>query len=56
MLAQTYNSLIEAFGTNFNDFSFSEVARFCAALGKVGLRHEEIMAESIKRVVSGLGK
>lgn len=56
MLAQTYNSLIEAFGNNFNDFSFRELARFCSALGKVGLRHEEIISESVKRLVTGAGK
>jgi hypothetical protein len=47
MLAQTYNSLIEAFGTKFNEFSFRELARFCSALAKVGLRHEEIVSESV---------
>lgn len=56
MLAQTYNSLIEAFGTNFNDFSFRELASFSASLAKVGLRHEEIIAESIKKLVTVAGR
>ena len=56
MLAQTYNSLIEAFGTNFNDFSFRELACFSTSLAKVGLRHEEIIAESIKKLVTVAGR
>ena len=56
MLAQTYNSLIEAFGTNFNDFSFRELASFSSSLAKVGLRHEEIISESVKKLVSVAGK
>ena len=56
MLAQTYNSLIEAFGTNFNDFSFRELASFTTSLAKVGLRHEEIIAESIKKLVTVAGR
>ena len=47
MLAQTYNSLIEAYGNKFNEFNFRELARFCTAISKVGLRHEEIVSESI---------
>lgn len=56
MLAQTYNSLIEAFGTNFNDFSFRELASFSTSLAKVGLRHEEIIAESVKKLVTVAGR
>ncbi len=56
MIAQTYNSLIAAFGNRFNDFSFRELASFCSSLAKVGLRHEEIISESITRLVTGAGK
>jgi len=56
MLAQTYNSLIEAFGNKFNEFSYRELATFCTSLSKVGLRHEEIISESVQRVISAAGK
>ncbi len=52
MIAQTYNTLIQAFGENFDNFSFRELSSFCHALAKVGLRQGDIISESVKRITS----
>jgi hypothetical protein len=56
MLAQTYNSLIDAFGKNFDSFSYRELASFSKSLSKVGLRQSDIISESVKKIVAGAGK
>jgi len=56
MLAQTYNSLIDAFGKNFDSFSYRELASFSKSLSKVGLRQSDIISESLKKIVTGAGK
>lgn len=56
MLAQTYNSLIDAFGKNFDSFSYRELASFSKSLSKVGLRQSDIISESVKKIVTGAGK
>lgn len=56
MLALTYNSLIEAFGKNFDSFSYRELASFNKSLSKVGLRQADIIEESIKKLTSSAGK
>jgi hypothetical protein len=56
MLALTYNSLIDAFGKNFDSFSYRELASFSKSLSKVGLRQSDIISESIKKITSGAGK
>lgn len=53
MIAQTYNSLIQAFGKDFDNFSYRELASFCDSLAKVGLRQGDIIEESVKKVVGG---
>lgn len=50
LISETYNSLIAAFGTKFDEFSFREVASFNANLGSIGLRQTDIIKESIKRL------
>ena len=56
MLALTYNSLIEAFGKNFDSFSYRELASFSKSLSRVGLRQSDIISESISKITSGAGK
>lgn len=53
MIAQTYNSLIQAFGKNFDNFSFRELSSFCSSIAKVGLRQGDIIEESVKKVIAG---
>jgi hypothetical protein len=50
MLADTYNGLIMALGKQFERLSSRELASFCASLGKSGLRQEDIIAETVKRI------
>jgi hypothetical protein len=45
MIADTYNSLIAAFGKNFDFFSFRELASFCSSLAQAGLRQSDIISE-----------
>ena len=50
MIADTYNSLIAAFGKNFDFFSFRELASFCSSLAQAGLRQSDIISEWIQRI------
>jgi hypothetical protein len=50
MFADTYNGLIMALGKQFERLSSRELASFCSSLGKSGLRQEDIIAETIKRI------
>jgi hypothetical protein len=52
MFAKTYNSLIEAFGKKFNEFSYTELASFTASLSHIGLRQQDIITESIERLIN----
>ena len=56
MIAATYNALIDAFGKNFDSFSYRELASFTKSLSHVGLRQSDILSESIKRITAGAGK
>ena len=56
MLALTYNALIDAFGKNFDSFSYRELASFSKSLSRVGLRQSDIISESIKKITQGAGK
>ena len=38
LIADTFNTLITAFGKRFESFSYKELASFNASLGKIGLR------------------
>ena len=50
MIADTYNSIIEAFGKQFDKCSFRELGSFCSSLGKAGLRQGDIISEIINRI------
>jgi hypothetical protein len=50
LIADTYNSLIAAFGKRFDEFSFKELAAFNLGLSRVGLRQQDILTESVKRI------
>lgn len=50
LIAETYNSIIAAFGIKFDDFSFRELASFNANLGQIGLRQADIIKETVKRL------
>ena len=50
MMANTYNSLIQAFGTNFEKFTMKELSSFCHSLGEAGLRQGDIFDESLNRI------
>lgn len=50
MIADTYNSLIDAFGKKFDDFSLRELASFTKSLGDVGLRQHDIINESLTKI------
>lgn len=56
MIAETYNSLIQAFGKEFDSFSFKELASFCRSLGTIGLRQSDIITEVINRLKSTAGR
>jgi hypothetical protein len=56
MLALTYNSLIQAFGKNFESFSYRELATFNKSLSQVGLRQADIIEESVKKLTSFSGR
>jgi hypothetical protein len=56
MIADTYNSLIQAFGKQFDTFSFRELASFTRSLGTVGLRQSDIISEVINRIQTVAGK
>lgn len=56
MVADTYNSLIVAFGKQFESFSFKELASFCKSIGKAGLRQADILTETINRIQTVAGK
>lgn len=49
MYSTTYNSLIKAFGLNFDKFSLTELASFNASLAKAGLRQVDIMNETVEK-------
>jgi hypothetical protein len=50
MFAETYNSLIAAFGQHFDEFSSKELARFAKALATAGLRQGDIYESIVTRV------
>lgn len=50
MFAETYNSLISAFGTHFEDFSPNKLAKFAKALAKAGLRQGDIYVSITDRI------
>ena len=52
MISDTYNAIIKAFGTQFDQYSFREMAAFVGALGKAGLRQLDV----IEAVVDELNK
>ena len=56
MISETYNSLIDAFSTNFDRFSFNELASFTQSLGRVGLRQLDIISEIIEKIRISGGK
>lgn len=56
MIADTYNSLIDAFGKKFDEFSFRELASFAKSLGEIGLRQQDIISESLTKIEQTAGK
>jgi hypothetical protein len=56
LIADTYNSLISAFGEKFDEFSFRELASFNLSLSNVGLRQPDIISASIEKLRSTAGK
>jgi len=56
MIADTYNSLISAFGKRFDEFNFKELASFTKSLGDVGLRQGDIIGETINRIQQTAGR
>jgi hypothetical protein len=56
MIAATYNGLIEAFGKDFENFSFQQLADFNNSLAKVGLRQVDIVSETINRLIDSFSQ
>ena len=50
MIADTFNTLIEAFGKQFDKCSYREMASFSSSLGKVGLNQGDIISAIIDRI------
>lgn len=48
MMADTYNALIKALSSRFEDFTVKELTEFTIALGKVGLRQHDIIKSTIE--------
>ena len=52
MYADTYNTLIQAFGYQFENFSTKEMSLFCQCLAQAGLRQGDIFKEVMNRLQS----
>ena len=49
-MSETYNALITSLGKRFDQFSTGQLAEFCLCLSKVGLRQEDIIGETIRKI------
>lgn len=53
LINHTYNSLVNAFGERYKEFSFKELASFTSSLARVGLRQTDIVREVVSVMERG---